>query len=39
MRRLADRVLILRGGQLVSQLSREEFQNQASCLEIMEEFF
>lgn len=39
MRRLADRVLILRGGQLVSQLSRKEFQNQASCLEIMEEFF
>jgi phosphate transport system ATP-binding protein len=39
MRRLADRVLVLRGGQLVSQLSREEFQNQASCLGIMEEFF
>jgi phosphate transport system ATP-binding protein len=39
MRRLADRVLILRGGHLVSELSRAEFQNQANCLEIMEEFF
>ena len=39
MCRLADRVLILCGGQLVSKLSRAEFQNQANCLEIMEAFF
>jgi phosphate transport system ATP-binding protein len=39
MRRLADRVLVLRGGELVSELSRGEFESQEQCLGIMDEFF
>ncbi|HDQ39810.1 MAG TPA: phosphate ABC transporter ATP-binding protein [Desulfonatronum sp.] len=39
MRRLADRVLVLRNGELVAELGREEFEDQESCRAIMEEYF
>ncbi|PTN32237.1 phosphate ABC transporter ATP-binding protein [Desulfonatronum sp. SC1] len=39
MRRLADRALVLRDGELVSELSRVDLENQESCRRIMEEIF
>lgn len=39
MRRLADRAVVLRDGELVYELSRSELENQESCRRIMEEIF
>lgn len=39
IRRLADRVIVLREGKAVSELSRSEIQDQERCRSIMEVFF
>lgn len=39
MRRLADRALVLRNGELVFELTRSDLEDQESCQRIMEEIF